>query len=158
MIAAFPPMPSRSLPVRSVKFHSRPPRTGPPGMEPRGEYAVDGPAAAGQEPSIGGKAEKRSLTNQDIKHRQAGPFGSEGLETRPRREHGGSPGQRPGSRPSIPVNTWGPVDSTRFGGPQDVSLISCRRLRGMAALNNLWGIFTIPAPRCTAARVPRRYV
>jgi hypothetical protein len=124
MSTAFPPMPGCSLPIQTVESHSRCPSTGPPGMGPGGEYAVDRPAAAGPRAAIGGKTEKRPLGNGDIKHRPAGPSRPCCRQTRPRREHGGSSAWCSGSRPSIPVNTWGRVDSTRLGGPQDDSLIS----------------------------------
>ena len=140
MPAAFPPMPSRSLPIRAVKSNSRSPSTGPPGIGPSGEYAVAGPAAAGQRASIGGKAEEQHPACGDIKHRPPESLGSGRPQTRPRREHGGSWVPDPGSRPSTPVNTLRCVDSIRPRGPQDESLISCRRGRGLAALNLMWGV------------------
>jgi hypothetical protein len=146
MPAAFPPMPSRGLPVRAVKFNSRSPSTGPRGIEPSGEYAVAGPAAAGQRASIGGKAEEKRLTGKDIKHRPAGSFRSGCHQTRPRREHGGS------FSPWLkitPLDTGEHVRERGFdppGGPQDVSLICRRRGRGLAVLNLRWGIVDSHSP------------
>ena len=146
MPAAFPPMPSRGLPVRAVKFNSRSPSTGPRGIEPSGEYAVAGLAAAGQRASIGGKAEERHLTGKDIKHRPVGSFRSGCHQTKPRREHGGS------FSPWLkiaPLDTGEHVRKRGFDPPrgsQDVSLIRRRRGRGLAVLNLRWGIVDSHSP------------
>jgi len=151
MPAAFPPMESHSPPIRGVKFNSRSPSTGPPGIEPRGEYAVDGPAAAGKKVEIGGKAEKRQLTKGNIKHRQAGPFGSCCRRIRPRREHGESAAPCSRYRPSTPVNTIRRVDSTRLPRAARRVFDYCRRFRGWPHL-----IMRGESPRFPLAAITRR--
>jgi hypothetical protein len=137
MSAAFPPMPSRSLPVRPVKSEQVGRARSTRIRDAASVRRLDCPAAAGPRASIGGKAEEMPRASKDIKHRPAGSLGRDCRQTEPRREHGRSILR---SCPSTPANTLRRVDSTRPRGPQDESLISRRRRRGLAAINLRWGI------------------